>query len=291
MSYICHAEAILTVIHERQAMSSSLQSDRFVRREMQVPVDPQNPLLAEFGWHRVANGLGRILLGYAIWILGLVGGIAAIVYYIQSQEGAGQHPKKSFDAGVFLGLGFLAVVSLFSYGLIISGKWRCLMNAPERFAAKWLMFGCLFCLIIGPSMNVFLSVAGEGSANVRHLQKGKAGLANIEFTSATVMMQLASIGLTVASTTFFVLFLRAAALCFQSQACVWLVNLYLMFTCLLVGVTVQSILGMSKAVANPELLMLLLGGWFIWGLWYLVAIVSVRSMIIQGLSNVRSPLD
>ena len=91
--------------------------------------------------------------------------------------------------------------------------------------------------------------------------------------------------------TFFVLFLRAAALCFQNQACVWLVNLYLMYTCLLVGITVQSMLVMNKVVANPEILMALLGGWLIWGLWYIVAIVSVRSMIIQGLSRVRSPLD
>ena len=110
----------------------------------------------------------------------------------------------------------------------------------ERHAAKWLVFLCLLCLLSSPVLHLVASLSGQGAENYQHIRdQGKQGLAEVSFRGSAGVMQLISTGLGMASTLFFVLFLRAAACCFKSQGCLWFIHLFLVYSCLLVGVSVQ----------------------------------------------------
>ncbi|MFL5242757.1 MAG: hypothetical protein ACJ8FY_11670 [Gemmataceae bacterium] len=255
--------------------------------------DPGNPLHMEFGWRAVANGLSRVLFGYFLMVLGWIIGGAALFYAVYHREldAASKLSKQSSSLIIFFGIGFLGLASLISYGFIIAGKWRCIMNAPERHAAKWLMFLCILCLLVSPSLHLIFSLSGEGAENYRHMrQHGKEGLAELKIEGTAGAMQLVSTGLGLASTLLFVLFLRAVACCFKSQACLWNIHIFLGYACLLIGLTLQMVLSSQRLLFRPDVLLVVGAGWLLFVCWYVVVIVSVRVGITRGLSRVHSPL-
>src|SRR5262249_9778774 len=139
-----------------------------------------------------------------------------------------------------LGAGIVVISSVLSYGFVIAGKLRCLMNAPERCAAKWLMFCCILCLVTGPALNLLSSISGEGAQNIKQLKKGgKQGIAQLQFKGPTGIMQLASMGLNACSFVLFLLFLRAVARCFSAQVCTVAIYLFLGFSGILLALTIQ----------------------------------------------------
>jgi hypothetical protein len=271
-------------------MSVGLRTGQYLYQPKDSSHDSTNPLNLEFGWKEVAKGLSRILLGYFLMVLGWAAGGAALYYAIYAHElpSGEKVSKQSADLIVFLGFGFLGLASLVSFGLIIAGKWRCVMNAPERYAAKWLMFLCLFCLLMSPALHFAFSMSGQGAENYQQIkQHGKQGLSSINLQSLGGIMQLISTGLGLASTVFFILFLRAVACCFQRKACLWFIHLYLVYSCLLIGASVQVVLNAQKLLAKPELVLLLGAGWLVAVAWYVLIILTVRKTIVLGMGQMR----
>jgi hypothetical protein len=273
-------------------MNVGLKTGQYLYQPEEIH-DLGNPLHMEFGWRAVANGLSRVLFGYFLMVLGWTIGGAALFYavYHRELEAGSKLSKQSSSLFIFFGIGFLGLASLISYGFIIAGKWRCIMNAPERHAAKWLMFLCILCLLVSPALHIIFSLSGEGAENYRYVrQHGKEGLAELKIDGTAGAMQLISTGLGLASTLLFVLFLRAVACCFKSQACLWNIHLFLGYACLLIGITVQMILSSQRLLFRPDVLLVVGCGWLVFLFWYVTVIVSVRVGITRGLSRVHSPL-
>src|SRR5205807_1482356 len=66
------------------------------------------------------------------------------------------------------GFGVMGVAGMLSYAWIMVGKWRCLMNAPERHNAKWLMFAAMTCLGMSPALTgVGASLGGATTVEAR----------------------------------------------------------------------------------------------------------------------------
>lgn len=267
-------------------MALSLKTGQYLY-EPQEFEDPRHPLEAEFGWQEVARGLAYILFGYfllaAAWALGALA--IAIAVAAPGSDFHVQLPKQAPGMILFMTMGFLGLATLLIYGLVIYGKWRCVMNAPERHGAKWMMFACILCMLVSPALGFVFSLSGEGAENYKYLKQGNQGWLDVKFTTTGGAMQLVSTGAGLASTVFFVFFLRSVARCFNSDFCVGLIYVYLIYFCLLVGFTAQIAFHLERLLGRPDLVLGLIGGWVLAALWYVTVVFSVRATILRGLNR------
>src|SRR5262249_39010631 len=186
----------------------------------------------ELGWTEVRRGLGLILRGYFLIIGGaiLLGLAVAAVLMLDPKDRA-KIPWQVREVGPFLGLALFGIICLYSYGCIIVGHWRCLMNVPERCGARWLMFGCLTCILAGPALN--FAAGFTGVQTQPKIERGLDGIKDVKYTTEGLVMQIGSVGVAILGNVLFILFLRAVARCFEDETRVLIVNLYLVFTALL----------------------------------------------------------
>ena len=194
------------------------------------PPGPPEPLAdPRIGLPDLRKGLNTILLGYllsfgAILILGGVIGylIAQAGNKPASAKAAEQASTVVFTAALLLGL-----AGLVSLLFIVRGKWMCLMSAPEQFYAKWLMFLSITCILAGPTLSFGVFLVGDGKADSRtavsdkpsasflgEFQKYKHGMPSLDTHG---YIKLAGQVVSLFSSIFFVLFLRAVALCLGVQ--------------------------------------------------------------------------
>jgi hypothetical protein len=273
-------------------MNFSLQTSMLIAHA-ENPNSPRDPLQVEYGWREVGKALTKILLGYFILVVGCMAGASLFVVALRGRELEilpKNPPKNLVEVLIIFGSLLMGASAFISYGMIMVGKWRCLMSSPERRAAKWLMFTCMLCLLVGPVLNGIFSVTGAGADNYRALKKGRDGVADVKFEATGAILQLVGAALSLASTVLFVLFLRAVGSCFNSKTLVNGIHLYLLYVALLIGGTVQVSLNEGRALAKPDVVMALGLGWLGLALGYVLIIVATRICILTGLDRVRSPL-
>jgi hypothetical protein len=256
-----------------------------------VPETLDDLLRREPCWHDVRSGLGRLLFGYLFWIVAsffcgaLMGiGIAGI-----AGHGADSKPPLGYLWSFYLGMGLLGLVWPIGYGFVLTGIWRCLVNVPERRWAKWFLFACMTCLLMGPALNFIAGTGGVKQAP--DIKRGPVGFKQAKFTRLGAGMMVA--GGVIGGTSFvlFMLFLRAIAACFESRVRVWLVNLYLLFVGGLVAASYHVATHDPKVLLEkPSVLLGLAGGWAVAFFGYLGLIQTVRTCIYWGMKSLRSPL-
>jgi hypothetical protein len=244
----------------------------------------------EYGWLDVQSGLVKILQGYAVLIGGLAFcGFLIVCSVVQIGHAARARLPVSSLWLFYLGIGLPAVFVPLGYGMIAIGKWRCLMNAPERFHCRWLMFACMACLLMGPAINITASVTGLKTAP--ELKRGPEGFRQMKFTPLGAGMQIASGVISFGSLVLFVLFLRGIAKCFEAHARVSLTTLYLVFLAALVVASVYVGFRIDRYMNQPIVLVGLGVGWLAVFLGYLFLIMVIRGCIAAGVAKMRSPLD
>jgi len=209
-----------------------------------------------------------------------------------ASRGAGRLPSLGAMWMLYIGLGILSVVGTFGYLITMAGQWRCLQGASERHGARWMMFFCLTCLFAVPTLNAAACIGG-GMQRGPDLQKGARTFREMRFSPRARYMQIAGAVASLLYSVFFLLFLRAVARCHASSAHVTLVNFFLVFVGVLVGLTVYvgylSFRDMIRPENDPRLW--ILGAWGVCFLFYLFLIGAIRSCIVKSLARVRSPLD
>jgi hypothetical protein len=252
------------------------------------PTDDQKTarehLQFELGWTEVRRGLGLILRGYFLIIGGaiLLGVAIAVLLMIEVKE-RNKIPWQVREVGPFLGLALFGILCLYAYGCIVVGHWRCLMNVPERCGARWLMFGCLTCILAGPALN--FAAGFTGVQTQPKIERGLDGIKDVKYSTEGAVMQIGSIGVAILGNVLFILFLRAIARCFEDSGRVILVNLYLLFTGLLLAGSIY----LPFAKVNPALFLpyvLALGmGWVLNFFGYLAVVFIIRWGITSGLTR------
>lgn len=273
-------------------MSMTLRTSSLIT-QTSTPNDPGKPLQSEYGWSEVGKGLTRILIGYFIAVVGAAAGagILLLAVYGKEMQLVSTGNKNTTLLIVMLGAGLIGLSSLLGYGFILAGKWRCLMSAPERNGAKWLVFSCILCMVIGPVLNVLCSLGGEGYNNYKQLRYVREGTADVKFDSVGSILQLVGAVLSVISSKFFLLFLRAVGCCFNNRFLVTVIHLYLLYSALLLGVTGQIIYASPRALTRPEILLGLIAGWVLSALGYVFVVFLTRICIAHGTCHMRSPLE
>lgn len=264
---------------------------------------------AELGWPHVRRGLRLILLGHYLWIIAVVAVVGVLLNLSSITRPLNAVPGSKVnwrEIGLWVALFALAIVAIFSYGLILAGHWKCL-SAPERNGCKNLIFACLTCVVMVPLLNIAASTLG-GRENLVLAKQGLGSWSQMKFSSTMIFLHVASAMLGVASSVLFILFLRSVLRCFNDTARVWLVDLYLVFTGFLVAGTIYlnfvagglHLPGEAQRLAdNPahtpgslQLLVLVGLGWVAALIWYLFLVNTARGSIARGYQELhRSPLE
>jgi hypothetical protein len=254
------------------------------------PIEPVDPAL---GLVDLRKGLNTILRGYLLSVGAILAACAVVGCLIiqagdqpPSRQVLGQASTVLFAMVLLLGLAALG-----SLTLIVRGKWICLSSAPERFHAKWMMFMSILCVLAAPALNLGALLVGESKAGARgrassqtsallsQLDQYKDGMRELDMRGH---VKLAGQALGLLSGIFFILFLRAVALGWGAQWRARFAELYLLFLALLIAGVVALLWKPSYMTARPRLLLSLLAGWGIAGLWYFALIVSM----VAGISNI-----
>ncbi len=265
----------------------------------------------ELTWPGVREGLHKILMGYAL-ILGIIVLTALAVLFLILEVVQGKVVDAVIDAALLLyfGMGIIFILSLWSLLLIIGGKVRCLVNAPERMGAKWMLFVSLVCFCVTPALD-FLSYILPSKLSPEQVQtlvaktpvfqtKGKPKDASAliktfnqlrDFVISLMLLDgrawlaVGGHAASLMSLVFFVLFLRAVALCFYDKLRQRLAELYLLFLGFLVF---GSYYMFFKPPDEPEealrYLLVIALGWFLALVWYVLLIFSATTGISRGLA-------
>src|SRR5204863_2302728 len=97
--------------------------------------------------------LGKVLLGYAALSAGWVVA-AAFLYSCYLPILHGKTLRIEHVWYFYIGLAILKVSGLLAWGLILAGQWRCLMSSSERKGARWIIFFCMTCVVMGPVLHM-----------------------------------------------------------------------------------------------------------------------------------------
>jgi hypothetical protein len=259
----------------------------------------------ELGWPAVRKGLHSILFGYLLSV-GMVLFAVALALYVVFMVMQAKKVAEFIDAAllIYAGISILFLMGLASLSFIIKGNICCLLNAPERCGARWLMFASTLCVVVGPALNVVAGFVGGSAPPAAAATTTTSNDAAAEVSAALrsygeslkVLDGRAYVALTgnvanLLSGVFFVLFLRAVARCFNDLGRMRVAETYLIFSGVLAAVSVYFFLHPMQLLALPEVLLALGGGWLVAGLWYILLLVSTSTCIADGLDRRRSPLE
>jgi hypothetical protein len=173
----------------------------------------------------------------------------------------------------------------------MGGKWKCLINASERNGCRWLLFLCLASLAMSAALSVLSSLAGVKVQP--EFSRGVLGLGQIRFSTAGVIFNLASVGLSMLYTCTFALFLRAVAQCMDSRWHVRMVDLFLSFfvpLTIATGYLAFKLVTGDVHMVKPILSLSVGFGWVACFAFWLVMIALVRSCIFKTVNRVRDPM-
>lgn len=246
----------------------------------------------ELTWPDVASGLGRILMGHLVSIFGPLLGMALIFGAVLQGDAVKKFEKAPAEHLIALILGMLIMggSSLAGYIMILSGYFRCLLNAPDRHGARWLMFACMTCMVIGPVLG-FVSGSINNREQMKMLSKQKEITREVALqllNSPMGYMQVASTVVSLASIVTFVLFLRAIARCFEDEDRAQYAVGYLMF----LGLGLSFIVFFGLYGIGDLSLFKVIGGLALWAVlcfvWFLAQIWSARRGILKGLAQFRA---
>ncbi len=245
---------------------------------------------SEFGWTEVRRGLGLILRGWLLMLvsLGLAVGVLVLIFW-PGENGRPTISAKWRDLSVLFTILGLGVAWLYCYGCIVVGHWRCLMFAPERNGAKWLMFGCMICICAGPVLNTTMGFGGLKKPP--KIKRGLEDLREVEFTPTAVVAHTAAAVVDVLSFVLFILFLRSVAGCFNDGTRVLFADLYLLLYGMTLGGTLFLMFGNPAPAMQLPFALGALGGGVTCFFGYLFLVCMARGGITRGLARVQSPFE
>lgn len=277
---------------------STLATSRFVAPRLEDPAAQRGP--EELGWIEVYKGLWTIILAYAMTVAN-VGLVVGLLFWITQGFKKGQIRTSGDDFTVIIIMAAILFLSSLASGyLILRGKWRCLVGAPERCGAKWWMFASMICVVAGPGLNMISGFIDDPQVP-RAAREDNQGVIRInspgQYAKAAAARNpagYAKLAGAIAATLgpiFLILFLRAVNLCVENPFGARMAELQVVFTILMGVAGIYLLFNIAKIKSMTTLLMWLGGAALFDGVWYLILIVSTITSIGAYMeASSRSPL-
>jgi hypothetical protein len=263
--------------------------------EQDPEVEFNERLRMETGWADVAGGLSRVLFGYALLVFGTALGIGLAVIALHElgldffKKGA--RGNMSYVWLLWIGISILSLTGLFSFGLVVSGQFKCLLSVSERHGARWFMVLCVACLFMGPIFQVATCISGWQA--FQELRNNPAKFQEMQLNTVAQWLQMTALVVSMLYPLCFCLFLRATAVCLRVDWNVMAVNVFLLVGAGLFAATFMAMfqhpIG-GRRLPWQENIMLNLG-WFAMAIGYVVLIALTRINIHRVISKVKSPLQ
>jgi hypothetical protein len=225
-------------------------------------------------WAEIRKGLWHVLLGYCFLVLMAIPGLFLLCYGMTESVRLPfvEHLALSRQAAFILGCGLSGGGSLLWYLLMFTGQLRCMTYAPQRFAAKDVLFCCVFCTIlaaVGMAVGSILEVA-RGADN---FLEGLMLLQVQSLTQPGPLVQLAGLFLVLVNLLLFTGFLRAVMKCL-GPAGLASVAAFFWYVAFLAGASVGLLWG-----AGREVLAGLAIGWAVCLLWHVALVSAARRRV------------
>ena len=239
-------------------------------------------------WHEVARGLQLSLLGSAF--LALVGVPGAVLAWVAAYGGSAWQARLSVQgeeaAAQVVGLALLAVAGLVGGGLILLGRWLCLVNAPQRDGAKELMLTCFLCSLTGAGLLAAAHYLG-GDRNYGVFRRGPDALALDDFFRSAGTVQLLGLLLLLGSSLLFGRFLHGAARYFGDGPRAGRLDAYFVLLCFVIGGTGGVYLFPRGSEVRVMAFLVAAGCWLLCFLGNLFLVADARRGIATALAKRR----
>lgn len=251
--------------------------------------DLNQSLRNEKAWAEVAGGLGKVLLGYVALVFGYL--VAAAFFYSCYAPILNNKPVKIEHVWYFyIGSAISMVTGLLAWGLILAGQWRCLMNSPERQGARWIIFFCMTCVVMGPVLHM-LAWFGGLSTPIRWTGGPQAfhGL-KIKFTMMGLYVMIASLTTSGLYKLSFWFYLQTVTSCMQATKARAVVFLFFVVVLGMAGATYWWLFGGLHPNAVRDLAPWVAGGWVGVAFYWVFMIIVVKAAIEQTMATVFNPM-
>lgn len=221
--------------------------------------------LARPKWKEVRQGLLLAMLGNVLALAAAPAGLSLVL----GQGGPlaarlGLPPDEATLLGWVLAVGGAGL----GYALVLAGQWRCLLNAPQGFGAKDLLFTCLLCTVVVPACLVGAHFVG-GSATYEALGAGPGGLATLDLLGSGPLLQMAGLVLGLGTVLLFSGFARAVSRCINNADSTRSITCYFWFVAFLLGATVGLLAQGKRTTLNGVVPGLALA-WYLWLVWHVL---------------------
>jgi hypothetical protein len=249
---------------------------------LQDPFDeqPRTDCSPEFGWDEVHRGLGQIVIGQVIW--GACGLLTVLLGWLLSPAVGPTHPfhvPSDFkDEFRLIGLVIIGMITAVGYRFSIAGKWRCLLNAPERNGLRWIMFACITGIVTAPIFHTTAYLT-SGPAHGDLQEHDVVYLKKVKLNSTQAALDLAGAGSVLISSVALMAFFRKTAHLFSSPKLMHVIDFALFALIPLLGVTLAVFFHPQVVAKHPVVLTGMEFGWLSWALLHLLLNLRTRSCI------------
>lgn len=240
----------------------------------------------ERAWTEVAGGLGKVLMGYGALVLGWCVAGAFFFAALTAKHVSIQHVWY-----FYIGLTVMSLTGMASWGLILAGQWRCLMNSPERRGARWIIFICMTCVVMAPVMQMLAWFGGlstpirwGGGPQAIHGVKLKFTMLGLYLMSASLITS----GLYKVS---FWYYLQTVASCMGANKARFVVLAFMAFVFAMAAATGYWMFGGLHPNKVQDLAIWIVAGWVSLAFYWVFMIVVVKLAIEQTMAEVYNPME
>lgn len=255
-----------------------------------LTADLNDHLRNEKAWSEVAGGLGKVLIGYAALVAGWM--VAAGFFYAcLAPLLANKQPKIEHLWYFYIGVATLKITGLASWGLILAGQWRCLMNSPERNGARWVMFFCMTCVVMGPVLH-FLAWFGGLQTPIKWTGGPQAiHAAKIKFTMMGLYVMAASLVTSLGYKLSFWYYLQTVSGCVGASKARTYVWMFFLIVGGMAAFTGWWFFGRLHINKFTDLAPWVAAGWVAVAFYWVSMIVVVKVAIEQAMAEVFNPMQ